>query len=55
MRARITTPRQRRKLMDELIEDYLMSAKTMVPQLNPAFDPSQYHPELIGVLDNKTK
>ncbi|MEI7421491.1 MAG: sulfatase [Prolixibacteraceae bacterium] len=37
------------KQMDKLIEDYLKSAKTVVPIPNPAFDPTKYHPELIGI------
>jgi arylsulfatase A-like enzyme len=37
------------KHMDKLIEDYLKSAKTVIPIPNPAFDPTKYHPELIGI------
>jgi hypothetical protein len=35
--------------MDQLIEEYLKSAQAVLPIPNPAFDPSKYHPELIGV------
>jgi hypothetical protein len=37
------------KQMDQLIEEYLKSAQAVLPIPNPAFDPSKYHPELIGV------
>ena len=37
------------KLLDKLIEDYLQSAKTVIPTPNPAFDPTKYRPELIGI------
>ncbi|HWR99321.1 MAG TPA: hypothetical protein VN249_01840, partial [Prolixibacteraceae bacterium] len=37
------------KQMDQLIEDYLKNAKTVIPIPNPAFDPAKYHPELIGI------
>ena len=43
------------KQMDKLIEDYLKSAKTVVPIPNPAFDPAKYRPDLIGVQGNETK
>jgi arylsulfatase A-like enzyme len=35
--------------LDKLIEDYLNRSNAVVPVPNPAFDPSQYKPELIGV------
>ena len=41
--------------MDKLIEDYLKSAKTVIPIPNPAFDPAKYRPDLIGVQGNETK
>ncbi len=37
------------KQMDQLIEAYLKSAQAVLPIPNPAFDPTKYHPELIGV------
>lgn len=40
---------KRVKQMDRLIENYLKKAKTVVPLPNPDFDPSKYHPELIGI------
>jgi arylsulfatase A-like enzyme len=40
------------KQMDLLIENYLKEAGTVIPQPNPEFDPSKYHPELIGVQAN---
>jgi arylsulfatase A-like enzyme len=43
------------KHMDKLIEDYLKSAKTVIPIPNPAFDPAKYRPDLIGVQGNETK
>jgi arylsulfatase A-like enzyme len=43
------------KQMDNLIEDYLKSAKTVIPIANPAFDPAKYRPDLIGVQGNETK
>jgi len=35
--------------MDRMMEEYIRSAGTVVPQPNPRFDPSQYEPEKIGV------
>lgn len=35
--------------LDRLIEDYLTTAGTVVPQPNPKFDPKQYRPERIGI------
>ena len=46
---------KRVKQMDRLIEDYLTDAQTLIPIPNPAFDPSQYRPELIGVQGRETK
>jgi len=43
------------KQMDLLIENYLTSARTVTPKPNPAFEPSKYHPELIGVQGDETK
>lgn len=43
------------KQMDLLIENYLTSAGTVIPKPNPAFEPSKYRPELIGVQANETK
>ena len=34
--------------LDKRIEDYLTESNAVVPLPNPAFDPAQYHPELIG-------
>ena len=35
--------------LDRLIENYLTSAGTVVPQPNPKFDPQKYNPQRIGV------
>ena len=35
--------------LDKRIEAYLTESNAVVPRPNPAFDPAQYHPELIGV------
>jgi len=43
------------KEMDQLITNYLKDAKTVVPLPNPAFDPTKYHPELIGIQTNGDK
>ncbi|MEI6276733.1 MAG: hypothetical protein WCP08_12125 [Prolixibacteraceae bacterium] len=43
------------KQMDKLMEEFLKSAKTVVPIPDPAFDPAKYHPEFIGVQGNETK
>lgn len=40
------------KEMDRLITTYLKDAKTVVPLPNPDFDPTKYHPELIGIQTN---
>lgn len=39
--------------MDRLMEVYLKDAGTVVPLVNPAFDPAKYHPEEIGVQKEK--
>lgn len=46
---------KRVKLMDKWIEDYLDGSGAVVPVPNPAFDLSQYHPELVGIQGNETK
>lgn len=37
------------KEMDRLIEEHLKGAGAVTPARNPDFDPSQYHPEKIGI------
>lgn len=49
------------KLLDQKIEAYLLEAKTVVPVINPNFNPSKYRPENIGLppdqwpVNNKAK
>ena len=43
------------KHMDALIENYLKNAGTVVPLPNPNFDPTKYHPELIGIQTRDKK
>ncbi|MGZ0655445.1 sulfatase [Coraliomargarita sp. W4R72] len=40
---------ERVKWMDALIETHLQECNTLIPQLNPNFDPSKFRPERIGV------
>ncbi|MGZ0655450.1 sulfatase [Coraliomargarita sp. W4R72] len=40
---------ERVKWMDALIEEHLQECGTLIPQLNPNFDPSKFRPERIGV------
>lgn len=46
---------KRVKQMDLLIENYLTDAKTLIPVPNPAFDPSKYRPDLVGVQQGNGK
>ena len=41
--------------LDALIETFLKDTHAVVPVPNPAFDPKQYHPELEGKQQPKTK
>jgi len=41
--------------LDALIETFLKDTHAVVPVRNPAFDPKQYHPELEGKQQPKTK
>lgn len=41
--------------LDALIETFLRKTNAVVPLPNPAFDPAQYHPELEGKRQPKTK
>ena len=41
--------------LDALIEQFLADTKAVVPAPNPKFDPAQYHPELEGRQQPKTK
>jgi len=41
--------------LDALIETFLKNTHAVVPVPNPAFDPKQYHPELEGKQQPKTK
>lgn len=36
------------KKLDQMIEEHLKDAGTVVPKPNPRFDPKEYHPERIG-------
>lgn len=37
------------QMLDLMIENHIEESGAVVPHPNPAFDPNQYHPELIGV------
>ena len=41
--------------LDTLIESFLKDTHAVVPVVNPAFDPKQYHPELEGKQQPKAK
>jgi arylsulfatase A-like enzyme len=40
---------EKAKAMDRLIEDYIATAKVVLPRPNPKFDPAQFDPATIGV------
>ena len=46
---------ERVKILDRMIENYIAESGAVVPQPNPGFDASKYHPELIGVQAGKHK
>ncbi|UCC99482.1 MAG: sulfatase [Phycisphaerales bacterium] len=35
--------------LDAMIEEFLKDTQAVIPLPNPAFDPNQYHPEIIGI------
>jgi len=43
------------KELDQLITNYINEAKVVVPEPNPRFDWSKYHPELIGIQKKADK
>ena len=43
------------QMLDEMIENHIKESGAAIPLPNPAFDPNQYQPELIGVQVAKKK
>ncbi len=41
--------------LDRMMEQYIQEARTVVPQPNPRFNPSEYQPEKVGVPSEKNR